>query len=361
MGDTDAGFYATAFAAAKELGLDNAGARDYASGLAYHRAAALAITSSTAEASSVATEYTAAFLGIIETQSSVSVVDALGRASEAVRMSKGWWPFSTDTAESGSYATLYAEAFIRTEENGITAHGYASVYAAHMYSGDEEETAANFAEAQVSGLKQSDSEILRKRIDYAANYRTGYAEALWRAEPEQGYTVAHKVAFWATAYAQAYDTGYHRAQNNGWDDPERWAYVYARLFAIGKVDLSFPDQSAFLNADSYFRGVNAASERGLEGDQESTYGWDYYSAYFDTKVRRGWGEDRAHTYAVAFAEAKLEGRGEEEAKDYARTYEKAFTEAKAGGSTDAEANVYAKAFAEAEVGEAPTPTPTSQE
>ena len=361
LGDRDSDVYATAFAAAKDLGLDNTEARNYASGLAYHRAVALSIAGSAVEADNVAEAYAAAFRRIVEDGADVSVVDALGQASEAVRRSQGWWPFYGGEPGSGSFAELYAEVFTRTEESGIDAHGYATVYAARMYLGDGEETATDFAEAQVRGLNQSRSESLQERIVYSTNYRRGYSEALWRAEPEQGFTQAHKVESWASAYAQAYDTGYNRARNNGWNDPERWAHVYARLFAYGKVDLSFPDQSAFLNADSYFRGANAAAERGLDGDTVFAYTWDYYSAYFDTKVRRGWTEDRAHAYAVAFAEAKLEGRGEEEAKDYARAYEKAFTEAKEGGSTDAEADVYAKAFAEAEVGAAPTPTPAPSE
>ena len=311
---------------------------------------------SPAEAQTAATEYATVFEVAITGSGSDTIADALGQASESIRMKRGWSPFNNMDQESTPFAQYYAAGYEKSDEAGVLAHGYASIYASQLYDGNDEETAVDWANAQVRGLKQSQSSSLAQRIEYAHIYRVGYSEALWRVT--QGYTAEHKVELWASAYAQAYNTGFQRARSNGWDDPESAAHTYARLFAYGKVDLSFPDQSAFLNADSYFRGVNAALERGLDGDAASSYTWDYYSAYFDTKVRRGWGEDRAHTYAVAFAEAKLDGRTEENAKDYARVYEKAFTEAREGGSTDAEAHAYAAAFAEAEAGVAPTPTPT---
>ena len=359
LNEADADRYASAFAIAKGWGLDNRAAQGYASGYLYHWYMARTSTESTAEVQSAITEYATVFEAAITGSGDGAIADALGKASESMRMRREWQPFNRVAQGSTPFAQAYAAGYDKSAEVGVLAHGYASIYASWIYDGSEEETAVDWANAQVRGLKQSEPGSLDKRLEYAHIYLIGYSEALWRVD--QGYTIEHKVESWATAYAQSYNTGYQRARKNGWDDPESAAHTYARLFAYGKVDLSFPDQSAFLNADSYFRGVNAAQERVLDGDAASSYAWDYYFAYFDTKVQRGWSENRADAYAVAFAEAKLNGREEENAKQYARVYEKAFTEAKEGGSTDAEAHVYAAAFAEAEAGPAPTPTPMPQE
>lgn len=355
LGDDDTGIYATAYVVAKELGLSNDDARSYASGYLFHWAVGFSVTSRRAEADDAANTYGIAFENAIQEGSTVA--SALGIASQAIRSDQEWWPFNFDPPEQPRFVDDYGEAYARSGETGTTAHGYAVIYAGLRYVGDSEDRATDFAEAQVRGMKISNSESMRSRIEYGLNYRVGYDEALWRAEPEQKYTVPHKVQSWAAAYAQGYGGGYNRARNSGWDDPDAGAQVYARLYAIAKVDIGLPDQAAYLNADAYFRGYDAATERGLLGDARSIYAWDYYSAYFDTKVQRGWPVSRAEPYSTAYAEAKMEGRTDDEAKEYARVYERAFTEAKGEGSTDTEAHVYASAYAEAEVGPAPTPTP----
>ena len=157
----------------------------------------------------------------------------------------------------------------------------------------------------------------------------------------------------------AYVRGLDRAKANGWDNPQGAAHNYARIFALAKVDLRFADQAAFLNADSYFRGVNASSEHGLTGEEAATYAWHYYLGFFEKGVRAGWSDERADVYATAYAEGKRAGRTDENAAEYASAYEQGYTSAKSDGATDDDAHIYAHAFAEAKVGEAPTPTPTS--
>lgn len=348
--DVDAETYAGAFADAKALGLGNADARAYASGVVYHSAVAARNGFPAEDDKAALADYAAAFARAVGGDSPLPLADALGRASEAARRN-GWWPFSSenDSTET-SFEETYAVAFAQTDATGITAHGYASVYAGYIYSGNMEEEAANLADASVRGYERSRSKNVLQRINYGVAYRRGYEEAVWRAEPEQGYTEEHQIYVWAAAYADAYGRGLSRAESRGWDNPGYAAYEYARIFALGKVDLGFSDQDAYLNADSYFRGVHYATEKGLAEEAHDSYAWNYYRIYFNQKVLAGWSEERAHIYASSYADAKLAGRSDADAATYATAYEEAYTSQINDGATEDEARLYAAAFADAKLG-----------
>lgn len=360
--DGDAEIYAGAFADAKALGIGNADARAYASGVVYHAAAgpidnyfpeAAAslnnIPLSEEEVQAALLDYSTAFEAAVIGDVPLPIADALGRASEAARRNF-WWPFSFVDAPINTFAENYALAFTQTDAAGVEAHGYASIYAGYIHSGDSDDSAANLANADVRGYERSRATSVRQRLDYAIAYRRGYGQAVWRAKPEQGYTDESHIYAWAGAYADAYGRGLSEANNNGWDNPILAAYDYALVFAHLKVDMKFPDQDAYLGADSLFRGRRYASERASGDDVYRSYAWGYYSGYFDKKVRDGWSEERAHIYALSYADAKLAGREDQDAATYATAYEEAYTSRKEQGATDEDAHLYAAAFADAKLG-----------
>ena len=348
--DDDAETYAGAFADAKALELDNTDARAYANGVVYHSAVAALDSYADLDGQAAIADYAAAFEEAVTGDSPVPLADALGRASEAARRN-GWWPFSsTEDPPETPFAETYALAFDQTDSTGVAAHNYASAYAGYVYTGTSFDEATNLADASARGYARSRSGTVQKRLDYALAYRQGYEEAVWRAEPEQGYTEEYEIYVWAAAYADAYARGLSRARNDGWDNPLVAADDYARLFAYTKVDLGFSDQGAYLNADSYFRGIHYATEKGLVGDAHDSYTWDYYSSYFDKKVRAAWSEERAHIYASSYADEKLAGRSDADAATYAAAYEEAYTSQIKGGATEDEARLYAAAFADAKLG-----------
>lgn len=347
--DGDAEIYAGAFADAKALGIGNADARAYASGVVYHSASAAINSFSEEEDRAALVDYAAAFETAVTGDSPLQLPDALGRASEAARLN-GWWPFSsTEDSPETPFAETYATAYAQTDATGVAAHGYASVYAGYTYNGESVDEATNLADAFTRGYERSRSDSVRERLDYALAYRRGYEEAVWRAEPERGYTDESQIYDWAAAYAAAHGRGLNIAIGNKWDYPGYAAYQYARVFAISKVELGYTSQNAYRGADSYFRGHHYASERGLTDDAHDSYTFDYYDVYFD-KDAVGWPEERAHVYALSYADAKLAGRSDFDAATYATAYEEAYTSQKEQGATDKDAHLYAAAFADAKLG-----------
>ena len=269
----------------------------------------------------------------------VSVVQALGQANSAIR-----------SIDDEAHAAAYSRALAQTEASGVAAHGYADEYALGLHNGIPEDEAAKRAGAFVRGYKRSDSTSIQRRYAYAEAYRLGYVEAAWRAEPEQGYTEEYQIYAWAAAYADAYARGLSKARTAGWDDPADAAVDYAVLFAYGKVDSGFTNRNAYANADAYFRGLRYAAERGLTDDAHDSYAFDYYLVYFNNKVRLSWTEERAHIYALTYADAILAGREKQDAATYATAYEEAYTSQKEQGATDEDAHLYAAAFADAKLG-----------
>ena len=351
--DSDAKFYADSFAIAKVLGLGNADARAYASGFVYHVAAAVWFSQGgVGDIGAALSDYSAAFVEAVAGDSPAPLADALGRASEAARRNGRHWPFSVgnDSPET-SFAEIYALAFDQADSTGVEAHGYASIYAGYVYNGYSDEASAS-ADAFVRGYGLSSSASTQERFSYAQAYLQGYKAAVWRAEPEQGYTEADQIYDWAAVYADAHDRGLSRARNAGWDNPWNAAIEYAYAYAWAKVDAGFSDGSAYHHADSVFKGVYYAIQKELVGDARNSYAWEYSDAYFRKRssARPTWPEDRAHIYALSYADEKLAGRSDAEAATYAEAYEEAYTSQINDGATEDEARLYAVAFADAKLG-----------
>lgn len=330
---SDADTYARHYAQAVALGLPSAYARDYTAGLMYH----VAIMDGALTA--------AAYLEAFQQAPEGSPAETLARVSEAVRRGTDWWPFSEGEGIGESYAGYYAEKLVEYE-GGISGHLRASVYAGRRYLGLDDTEATDWVRVAWRGYDVR--EPFAKRIDLVGARLEGYDEALWRAEPEQGYTEASKVDLWAAIYAKAYVQALARAKGSGWDQAQWAAYRYAILYTSAKVDRGFSDQDAYLNADAFYRGVNAAIERGVVENEAESYAWDYYSAYWDQRVVRGWSQTRADIFATAYAEARL--LGVDLPRSYAEDYEEAYTAAVTSGATEVEAHTQAEAFARARAG-----------
>ena len=142
--------YARAFADAKELGLGNSDARDYASGLLLHATRA-EYSGNELAGDAVIQDYAAAFAQPLDG----SVVSALGSAGETVRRNAIEWPFDQKTVSEESFAEHYASAFTLTGEDGVAAHLYASIYAGNRYLQAADERATELAEAAIRGYEQS--------------------------------------------------------------------------------------------------------------------------------------------------------------------------------------------------------------
>ena len=322
--------YASHYAGAIALGLSGSYARDYVAGLMYH----VEIT----EGAVTGAIYAAA----LEQAPDGSASESLAWISESVRKAADWWPFSESEGSGESYIQHYAEKFVKYD-GGILGHLLASVYAGRRYLGLSDAEASDWTRIAHKGYDVR--EPFTRRIDLVVARLEGYDEALWRAEPEQGYTEEREVDLWAAIYAKAYVQGLARAKGNRWENPQRAAYRYAILYTSAKVDRGFSDRDAYLNADAFFRGVNAASERAPALNEPEDYAWDYYSAYWDQRVGRGWSPDRADIFATAYAEGKL--LGARLPRSYAEDYEETYTAAIASGATTADAHVQAEAFARA--------------
>ena len=330
------------------MGLGNADARAYASGVVYHSALAAAWFSEedVGDIQAALADYTAAFAEAVAGDSPLPMPDALGRASEAARRS-GLRPLSdgNDSTET-PFAETYALAFAQTDATGVAAHIYASVYTDYVDLGNSADEAAANANASVRGYEHSDLVSVQLRRSYALRYLIGFQVATIRTKQED--TAEVNINSWAVAYADAYEEGVSKATSNGWDDTENAADEYARVFAWAKVDLGRSEQNAYRQADALFRALHYANERGLAGDARTTYSVGYYSAYYNK--RAVWTQERAHIYASSYADAKLAGRSDEDAAAYATAYEEAYTSQINDGATEDEARLYAAAFADAKLG-----------
>ena len=192
----------------------------------------------------------------------------------------------------------------------------------------------------------------QKRIAYAEAYKRGYEQAAWRAEPERSYIEEYENYVWAAAYADAHARGLIRARNAGWDNPWDAANNFASAYALAKMDIGYSDQNTYLYADSFFRGGHYATEKGLVEDAHNSYAWDHHDAYLGKRAwaRPRWPEDRAHIYALSYADEKLAGRSDADAETYAAAYEEAYTSQINDGATEEDARLYAAAFADAKLG-----------
>ena len=288
--------YATAFAQAKRLDLDNSSARTYADGVIFHAAYAMEQTSP-----EIARDYAAAFEQVLGDDPSLSSRDAIGRVTETIRRERQLWPFdSADGEVAVSFAEAYTNGLGLANASNLAAHGYALSYAGLLYTGNTQEESANRATAFALGYEQASSTDrcsirscpgLRERLAYAAAYEDGRIEASRRVG--QGYTSERNVDAWADAYAEAYiATNVHEGSCGfpiyGWDDvgytyldyytrrynseaaADQWANSpdiatgCARLVAYGQVDVGgrrgFEKDYPYKHAGAYYRGVHYASE-----------------------------------------------------------------------------------------------------
>ena len=145
--------------------------------------------------------------------------------------------------------------------------------------------------------------------------------------------------------------GWLRATNRRWLDATSLGFDFASLYAHAKMDWGYSEQDAFLRAEAYMRGSYQAFlldyDRYGDGDYYD-YAWEYYLAYYDWSVERGWNEERSHAYASAYAGQRLDDASEEDARAYATAYERAYVAARADGQSEEEAHESASAAADAE-------------
>ena len=382
QGDTET--YATAFAQAKGIGLDNSAARTYADGLIFHTAYA-----AEEAAQEVARDYAAAFEQALIDDPSMPLHNAIGHVTETIRREYRLWPFDGDDSLSGvSFAETYTDGLNMATSSNLAAHGYALSYAGYLYTGNTHAESANRANAFALGYELASSTErcsswicpdLQDRLAYATAYEDGRITASIRVD--QGYTSERNIDAWAGAYAEAYVAsdvqagscgfpiygvfeGYNLnfalytrrydadAIVNQWVNSADAASKCAQLFAYGKIDVGgkrgFEDDYPYKQAEAYYRGNYYASELGFSGSEAETYAYAYYLAYFER--REGWPEHRAHAYSVAYADARRMDMADDEAKAYASAYEEAYTSQRRNGASDEDAHAYAAAFAEARSG-----------
>ena len=310
--------------------------------------------------------------------------DAISQAISTVLSQRALFPFTDgDTAANGTFAASYAKGLVQTSMRGLSAHGYALTYAGHTYTGSTADEAARRADTYAAAFALSESACvlgyrcehsqcidgrcsdpmnydLEDRFTYARAYERGYAEALHRVE--QGITRESAIQNWASVYAQSYvhthtyrDIGfrdgiairivneshaclqgqsgnvdfnfaYERRRYNLASIPAQdWsaldlAHTCASLLAYAAIDLGMTHNPE-LHASAYYQGARHVSELGLNGQEADDYTFDYYLAYYETRHGRKWDFfERAHIYAVTYADIKKVGLPNEEGRIYAGAY-----------------------------------------
>ena len=346
--------FAGAFAVAKSLGLPDDDAQDYAAGYLYHFYVGTSIdVHYPDDLPDFMPDYEAAFAEAVGDSTPIAL--ALGRASEAARKNSGHWPFHEDTSAT-TYATDYAEAFARSDASRVGAHAYASVFAGYRiddeYSDDEGiELSDIFVEGYERSRPYGGYRATRQRLLYAIAYRHGYVDA--KRWEDRGDIEESQIPSWTAAFATAYVDAHSRAVTQRWEDPYREAHTYAQVFATAKVELGFPDQEAYEEANAYFLGVHRAVELGYEWPELYRYAWRYHLTYYEKRFEEGWNQDRANVYSAAHADGEFAGRDHDNAIEYARAYEQAYTQARQQGLSEEEAHARGAAAGEEKAGPAP--------
>ena len=346
--------FAGAFAVAKSLGLPDDDAQDYAAGYLYHFYVGTSIdVHYPDDLPDFMPDYEAAFAEAVGDSTPIAL--ALGRASEAARKNSGHWPFHEDTSAT-TYATDYAEAFARSDASRVGAHAYASVFAGYRiddeYSDDEGiELSDIFVEGYERSRPYGGYGATRQLLLYAIAYRHGYVDA--KRWEDRGDIEESQIPSWTAAFATAYVDAHSRAVTQRWEDPYREAHTYAQVFATAKVELGFPDQEAYEEANAYFLGVHRAVELGYEWPELYRYAWRYHLTYYEKRFEEGWNQDRANVYSAAHADGEFAGRDHDNAIEYARAYEQAYTQARQQGLSEEEAHARGAAAGEEKAGPAP--------
>ena len=119
------------------------------------------------------------------------------------------------------------------------------------------------------------------------------------------------------------------------------------------MELGFPDQEAYQDADSYFLGLHRALELGHRGGEAFRYAWRYHLTYFEKRFEEAWNHERANVYSAAHADGEFAGRDHDNAIDYARAYERAYSLARQEGSSEEDAPAAGVAAGVEKAGPAP--------
>ncbi len=350
----DVDIFAGAFAAAKALGLPDDDAQDYAAGYLYHFYVGTSIDVHVPEDSpNFMTDYAVAFAEAVGEATPTTL--ALGRASEAARKNSERWPFSED-ASATTFATDYTEAFASSDASRVGAHAYASVFAGYRIDDEySDEEGVELSDIYVEGYERSrpygGHVVTRQRLLYAIAYRHGYVDAKrWEG---RGDIEESQIPSWTAAFATAYVDAHSRAITQRWEDPYREAHIYAQVFATAKVELGFPDQEAYEEANAYFLGLHRALELGYEWPESYRYAWRYHLTYYEKRFEEAWNQERAHVYSGAHADGEFAGRDHDNAIEYARAYEQAYTQARLEGLSEEDAHARGVAAGEERAGPAP--------
>ena len=251
----DAEIYADSFADAKALGLGDADARDYANALVYLNA----ISSFNNWPTHAAEEVIAAFIAAYDEAVKVNGASGLEALS---------WAYAAQRGNEAS-AAAFALAFAQTDASGVAAHVYANEYVPPGYApeggaGVADEFADRLAGALARGYATSSASSVQERLNYAGEYYDGYADAVFRAAHEQGYTNESRMRVLAEVIA-------------AW--PEEQAHIYASSYADARL-------------------------AGRSDADAATYAAAYEEAY-TSQVNAGATEDEARRHAAAFASAAL--------------------------------------------------------
>ena len=202
----------------------------------------------------------------------------------------------------------------------------------------------SFDEAvKTDGAAASDAVSYAYAIAFDGDEARAAAYSKAFAQTEASGVASHLYAFY---YVQELGRGATSPPDEYADFHASLAEANARGYTLSSASSV---QECLAYADLYMSGYTdailmAAHERG------------YTREWVAANVAANWAEfiagreERAHIYALTYADAKLAGREDQDAATYATAYEEAYTSQKAQGATDEDAHLYAAAFADAKLG-----------
>ena len=263
------------------------------------------------------------------------------------------------------------------------------------FEGEDAKTYSSaFADAKALGLGDADARDYANALVYlnavaiaaawdafiAENVIGRFIESFDEAVKTDGAAASDAVSYaYAIAFdgdearAAAYSKAFAQTEASG---VASHLYAFYYVQELGRDATSPPDEYADFHAslaEANARGYTLSSASSVQ--ERLAYAGLYMSGYTDAilmathergytgesvaaNVAANWaevisgagGEERAHIYALAYADAKLAGREEQDAATYATAYEEAYTSRKEQGATDEDAHLHAAAFAAAKLG-----------
>ena len=262
----------------------------------------------------------------------------------------------------GEDAKTYSSAFADAKALGLgdaDARDYANalVYLnAHFYfnalSGTyiAEKVIGRFIEAfdeavKTDGAAASDAVSYAYAIAFDGDEARAAAYSKAFAQTEASGVASHVYAFY---YVQELGRGATSPPDEYADFHASLAEANARGYTLSSAS-SVQERLAY--AGLYMSGYSdailmAAHERGYTGESVAAN----VAANWAEVISGAGGEERAHIYALAYADALLAGLEGWDVRTYATAYEEAYTSQKEQGATDEDAHLYAAAFADAKLG-----------